>query len=60
MVLESVGMMLRGGFRIYPRSHPTIGLQLKSLSSLHEELNISPERWLRRHSFAQPEQDCMP
>ena len=44
MVLESVGMMLRGGFRIYPRSHPTIGLQLKSLSSLHEELNISPER----------------
>ena len=41
-------------------SHPTVGLHRQSLGSSHEELIISPEKWLRRHSFAQPDQAFMP
>ena len=38
-------------------SHPTIGMHIQhqSLRSSHEELNISLEKWLRRHSVAQPD-----
>ena len=36
-------------------SHPTVGVQQHFLSSSHEELNISPETWLRRNPFAQPD-----
>ena len=34
-------------------SHGKVGVQHQSLGSGHEELNISPDRNLRRHSFAQ-------
>ena len=41
----------------YCGSHPTLegaADSKKFLSSEHEELHISPETLLRRHSFAQP------
>ncbi|CAM9722636.1 unnamed protein product, partial [Laminaria digitata] len=36
--------------------HPTVGVQQIFFSSSHEELNISPETWLRINSFPQPDQ----
>ena len=40
----------------YSTSHPTVGAQQIFLSSSHEELKISPETWLWKHSLAHPDQ----
>ena len=37
-------------------SHPTVGVRQQFLGSWREEQNIPPETWLRRNSFAQPDQ----